>query len=97
MGLSSGPDVDYITPTGRSYVIYRKRPWLEMIQEMMGQKIAFEFSNSPNNFHYTLTPYLFTPKIGSKLVSNLYMDMGQGLLECMQEISKELELSKAKD
>ena len=28
----------------------------------------------------------FKPQIGSKLVSNLYMDMGQGFLECLHEI-----------
>jgi len=59
---------------------------LEMIKEILKKDITLEFSHTPNNFHYSLTPYSFTPKIGSKLVSNLYVDMGQGFLECLQEI-----------
>ena len=69
----------------------KSREMLEMIREMLGQDISLEFSDTFNDFHYTLTPYSFTPKIGSKLVSNFYMDMGQGLLECLQEVSKELD------
>ena len=64
---------------------------LEMIKEILKKDITFEFSNIPSNAHYSLTPYSFTPKIGSKLVSNLYVDMGQGFLECLQEISQENE------
>ncbi len=75
----------------------KSREMLQMIQEMIGQKISLEFSESFSDFHYTLTPYSFTPKIGSKLSSNLYTEMGQGFLECLQEISNELNLSKAED
>jgi UDP-glucose 4-epimerase len=49
-----------------------------------------EFSIKPNNYHYSITPYSFIPKVGSKLVSNLYVDIGQGFLECLQEISQDL-------
>ena len=33
-----------------------------------------------------MTPYNFHPKIGKKLVSRYYLDMGQGLLACLNEI-----------
>ena len=75
----------------------KSREMLEMVQEILKKEVTFKFSNAPNNFHYTLTPYSFIPKIGSKLVSNLYVDMGQGLLECLQEISRELEQSQKTD
>ena len=64
----------------------KTREMMEMIREILNKDIKLEFSDVPNNFHYTLTPYSFTPKIGSKLVSNVFVDMGQGLLECLQEI-----------
>ena len=38
--------------------------------------------------------YSFIPKVGSKLVSNLYMDMGQSFLECLQEIFHDAEEKK---
>ena len=68
----------------------KTRDMLEMIKEMLKKDITFEFSITPHDAHYNLTPYSFTPKIGSKLVSNLYVDMGQGLLECLQELSQDL-------
>ena len=63
---------------------------LEMIKEMLKKDITFEFSIKPNDSHYSITPYSFIPKAGSKLVSNLYVDMGQGFLECLQELSQDL-------
>ena len=82
----------HIVITGQNPI--KTREMLELIREMIDQNIVFEFSHHENNFHYTLTPYSFTPKVGSKLVSNLYTDMGQGLLECLQEISNNSEKSK---
>jgi UDP-glucose 4-epimerase len=64
---------------------------LEMIREILQTDIRFEFADSPPMGHYNSTPYSFIPKIGHKLVGNLYMDMGQGLLECLHEISGELD------
>ena len=72
----------------------KTRDMLEMIKEMLKKDITFEFSTIPHDAHYNLTPYSFTPKIGSKLVSNLYVDMGQGFLECLQELSQDLTLDK---
>jgi len=69
----------------------KTREVMEMIREILKKNIELEFSDFPKNTHYTLTPYSFIPKIGSKLVSNIYVDMGQGLLECLQEISRELD------
>ncbi|MCL0039585.1 NAD(P)-dependent oxidoreductase [Nitrospinaceae bacterium] len=66
----------------------KTRDMLEMIKEMLKKDITFEFSITQHDAHYNLTPYSFIPKIGSKLVSNLYVDMGQGFLECLQELSK---------
>jgi hypothetical protein len=34
-----------------------------------------------------MTPYTFNPKIGRKLVGRYYLDMGQGLLACLNEIN----------
>jgi UDP-glucose 4-epimerase len=60
---------------------------LNMIQEILDRNVAIEFSSIPNHAHYATTPYSFIPRIGNKLVSNSYVDMGQGLLECLHEIN----------
>jgi UDP-glucose 4-epimerase len=66
---------------------------LNTIKEMLDNKIKIEFK-SPEEYprygaHYFITPYSYVPKIGQKLVSNYYTDLGQGLLECLEEIRKE--------
>ena len=64
----------------------RFRQLLEMINEILGGGIELEFSESEDGGHYRFIPYTFEPKIGYKLTSNKYLDMGQGLLECLREI-----------
>ena len=67
---------------------------LVMVQEILNHKVSIDYAGNSNEGHYNITPYSFIPKVGSKLVSNLYMDMGQGFLECLQEISEDAEEKK---
>ncbi|MFN8413195.1 MAG: NAD(P)-dependent oxidoreductase [Anaerolineales bacterium] len=67
----------------------RFRDLMQMIREMVGQDVEINLqppSASDPNGHYNLTPYTFHPKIGKKLISHYYLDMGQGLLDCLDEI-----------
>lgn len=59
---------------------------LLMIGEILGGNIIIDFIGDESGDHYTLTPYSFVPKIGHKLVNHRYLDMGQGLLECLHEM-----------
>lgn len=59
---------------------------LYMIREIIGKDIVIEFSGEENRNHYNITPYSFSPSIGQKLVSHYYLDMGQGLLECIHDM-----------
>lgn len=77
---------DHIIITGHHPMKFKDL--LEMINEIMNSGITFTQINAENNAHYSLTPYSFAPKIGRKLTSNCYTDMGQGLLECIDEIYK---------
>ncbi|MBT6047227.1 MAG: NAD(P)-dependent oxidoreductase [Candidatus Scalindua sp.] len=67
----------------------------KMIKEMLNKDIIIEYkdpeSEDPES-HYTITPYKFIPKMGRKLVSHYYTDMGQGILLCMQEIHDKTQL-----
>jgi UDP-glucose 4-epimerase len=56
-----------------------------MISEILGRRIRIRYGKVNVN-HYRMTPYSFAPKIGYKLTNNLYLDMGQGLLECLNEM-----------
>ncbi len=70
--------------TGNQAIRYREL--LEMIREMLGNRIEIEIVPTDRKAHYKITPYNFSPKLGQKLVNNPHIDMGQGLLACMAEI-----------
>lgn len=60
---------------------------MQMIAEMIpGEKIQFEFNENPQPGHYVMSPYGFHPKVGHKLVANDYVDLGQGLLDCLADV-----------
>jgi UDP-glucose 4-epimerase len=63
---------------------------LTMINEIMQNKLTIIQDKSDNLGHYKITPYTFHPSAAKKLVANPYIDLGQGLLECIQTIHKEL-------
>lgn len=63
---------------------------LKMISEMIPGGISISFEENPSELHYLMTPYSFTPNIGHKLVSTDHVDLGQGLLDCLNEIHEEL-------
>ena len=47
--------------------------------------------------HYVMTPYSFSPAVGVKLVNNPSVDFGQGILECLETLHKEIIDSIIKD
>jgi UDP-glucose 4-epimerase len=63
---------------------------LTMINEIMENKLTVIQHQTENMGHYRITPYAFHPSAAKKLVANPYIDLGQGLLECIQTIHKEL-------
>ncbi|MEM0492462.1 MAG: NAD-dependent epimerase/dehydratase family protein [Candidatus Thermoplasmatota archaeon] len=67
-----------------------------MIKEMLKNKIKLEYLPAVSNTHYEITPYIFNPRVAKKIVSNEYYDLGQGILECLYEIKRELDLKKEK-
>ena len=60
----------------------------KMFSEILGKEVKVKFLGDEGtaNGHYNITPYAYTPKIGHKLVSNEYVDMGQGLIQVIEEI-----------
>lgn len=64
---------------------------LTMINEIMQNKLDIKQIDSDNMGHYKITPYSFHPSVAKKLVANPYIDLGQGLLECIQTIYNEAE------
>jgi UDP-glucose 4-epimerase len=57
-----------------------------MICEIMGGNIELNFQATSPDGHYVQTPYNYTPKLGRRLIRSTYIDLGLGLLDCLQHI-----------
>lgn len=59
---------------------------LKMIAEILGITREIEFLDGEQPGHYTRTPYAHQPKLGRKYIPPLHVDLGQGLLQLIDEI-----------
>ena len=64
---------------------------ITMINEIMQNQLSVKKISDNNIGHYKITPYSYYPTVAKKLVANPFIDLGQGLLNCIQEINKELD------
>jgi UDP-glucose 4-epimerase len=71
--------------------------FMKMISEMIPGGVELNFQGKVDDGHYVMTPYGFHPKVGHKLVSNDYVDLGQGLLDCMAEVHERIHNSQHAD
>jgi UDP-glucose 4-epimerase len=62
---------------------------LKMLGEILGHTQQVEFIDSEQVGHYIRTPYAYQPKLGRKYVPQLHVDLGQGLLQLIQEAKKD--------
>jgi len=70
----------------------RVKDLMIMIREMLKNKVELEFLPTSSSLHYQITPYNFSPKVAKRLVNDSYIDLGQGLLQCLEEINKKSHL-----
>jgi len=61
---------------------------LKMIAEILGITREVEFVDGEQPGHYTRTPYAYQPKLGRKYMPPLHVDLGQGLLQLIDEIRR---------
>ncbi len=74
-----------ITVTGSQTLTSREM--MELIFEIAGQNRKIQFADSvKKGYHYNQTPYRYTPKPASKLVPREFIDLGQGILELVEEL-----------
>ena len=64
----------------------QRKELFDMVNEILGNKLTISLNDDGYHNHYKTTPYSFHPARSKKLVANPYIDMGQGLLECLKDI-----------
>jgi len=76
---------------------YHVKDILNMIREILSKEIEIEYLDEKNEFHYEITPYSFRPRVATKYVLKNYHDLGQGILDCIYDVYKQLSKSQDKD
>jgi len=64
----------------------QRKELFDMVNEILGNKLTINLKDDGYQNHYKTTPYSFHPTRSKKLVANPYIDMGQGLIECLKDI-----------
>lgn len=73
----------------------RARDLFTMFSEILGREIEIEYLEPQEvNGHYRVTPYRYHPRVARKLTSTLYVDMGQGTMEVLEQITREIEKNR---
>jgi UDP-glucose 4-epimerase len=62
---------------------------LKMLAEIMGLPDVVDFRDENYAGHYVRTPYAYQPKLGRKYAPPLHVDLGQGLLQLIDEVRKQ--------
>jgi UDP-glucose 4-epimerase len=64
----------------------RIRDLMVMISEIIDKEMPIEFLGGRDAIHYEVTPYSFTPRLGKKYMSGSYVDLGEGIMQCAQDV-----------
>ena len=79
---------DYVIIAGNQSI--KIKDLFVMIREMLNGKVKLEFLATDSKEHYEITPYNFSPKLAKRIHSSSYVDLGQGILDLMDQIYKEI-------
>ena len=80
----------YLTLTGTQ--VLTSKELLNMISEILGGKVNIKFlPENRDTDHYIKTPYRFTPRVARKIIPNMFTEIGQGILELIEEVYKSAE------
>ena len=77
----------------------RVKDLLDMVRAMLGGRLQIEWiraagASAPTSpsLHYHVSPYSFSPRVARKITRASYVDLGQGLLNLMDDIYAEQQL-----
>lgn len=65
--------------------------FFDMVQEILGKAITIHYAPSSNNFHYIITPYSFEMDVPVRVNLSTYVDISEGILDCLKEVKKEMD------
>ena len=83
---------EHLIITGNQQI--KVKDLLYMIKEIFQGEVKIDFGKEEELYHYEITPYAYRPQIAQKVVPQIHHDLGQGLLELIYELEKQIENDK---
>ena len=72
----------------------KMRDFFAMIEEIMGKKIRINYASPEKQQHYIITPYSFEKDIPVRVNLSRYIDISEGILDCLREVQREIDEEK---
>lgn len=67
----------------------RVKDLMIMVSEILNNEVKLEFVETDQAIHYQITPYNFSPKLARKIMDEHYIDLGQGVLDMINQVHKQ--------
>lgn len=64
------------------------RELMTLIQEIFNHKLKIVYKEGIDKNHYKITPYSYNPQSARRITPELFYDMGQGILEVIEDIKQ---------
>ncbi|MDD1659594.1 MAG: NAD-dependent epimerase/dehydratase family protein [Methanomicrobiales archaeon] len=68
----------------------KMREFFDMVQEVMGGKVTINYAPLERQQHYVTTPYSFDMEIPVRVNLSQYVDISEGILDCLREAQREV-------
>ena len=68
--------------------------FFDMVGEILGREIHVTYATDENRLHYVMTPYAFETDIPVRVNLSQYVDISEGILDCLREVQRELDREK---
>jgi UDP-glucose 4-epimerase len=62
-----------------------------MLKEIIGRDVKIHFTPAEQHKHYIITPYSFEVDVPIRINLSSYVDISEGILDCLREVQKELD------
>jgi UDP-glucose 4-epimerase len=72
------------------------RELFSMIEEIIGKEIKIHYIPNEAQFHYVMTPYSFEAEVPLRVSLSSYVDVSEGILDCLKAVQKELDETNKK-
>lgn len=66
------------------------RDFFAMLEEIVGRKGMVICRDEQNHQHYKITPYCFSPEMPFRINMGSFIDISEGILDCLKEASEEM-------